>query len=61
MTGSGKRSSQPAKLLAERGYNTVNVAGGITEWYRNGHPVTYAARRRTSPGPAGGAHWRIGS
>jgi rhodanese-related sulfurtransferase len=43
LCGSGKRSSQPAKLLAERGYNTVNVAGGITEWYRNGHPVTYAA------------------
>ena len=40
--GSGKRSSQVARMLNERGYSTLNVAGGITEWYRSGHPVTYA-------------------
>jgi rhodanese-related sulfurtransferase len=41
LCGSGKRSSQAARILADRGYTTVNVAGGITEWYRAGHPVTY--------------------
>ncbi|VXC09869.1 rhodanese-like domain-containing protein [Arthrobacter sp. 8AJ] len=41
MCGSGKRSSQAARLLITHGYTTVNVAGGITEWYRAGHPVTY--------------------
>ncbi|HSO91779.1 MAG TPA: rhodanese-like domain-containing protein [Arthrobacter sp.] len=42
LCGSGKRSSQAAALLSGRGYDVVNVAGGITEWYRAGHPVTYA-------------------
>ena len=42
LCGSGKRSSQAARMLNERGYSTLNVAGGITEWYRSGHPVTYA-------------------
>ena len=42
LCGSGKRSGQAAALLAARGYDVVNVAGGITEWYRGGHPVTYA-------------------
>ena len=37
----------------ERGYTTVNVAGGITEWYRNGHPVTYAPPATEHPEPAG--------
>ena len=41
MCGSGKRSSQAARILTDRGYQAVNVAGGITEWYRAGHPVTY--------------------
>ncbi|HEX7202591.1 MAG TPA: rhodanese-like domain-containing protein [Arthrobacter sp.] len=41
LCGSGKRSSQAVRILADRGYQTVNVAGGITEWYRAGHPVTY--------------------
>ncbi|MFJ6001922.1 rhodanese-like domain-containing protein [Arthrobacter sp. NPDC092385] len=41
LCGSGKRSSQAARMLTSRGYDTVNVAGGITEWYRGGHPVTY--------------------
>ena len=59
MCGSGKRSSQAARILTDRGYQTVNVAGGITEWYRNGHPVTYQQapvnRSRQQPGhaPAG--------
>lgn len=42
LCGSGKRSGQAAVLLSARGYDVVNVAGGITEWYRGGHPVTYA-------------------
>ena len=41
MCGSGKRSSQAARILTDRGYTAVNVAGGITEWYRAGHPVSY--------------------
>ncbi|WP_431230705.1 rhodanese-like domain-containing protein [Paenarthrobacter nicotinovorans] len=41
LCGSRKRSSQAARILTDRGYTTVNVAGGITEWYRAGHPVTY--------------------
>ncbi|MFJ6359407.1 rhodanese-like domain-containing protein [Pseudarthrobacter oxydans] len=57
--GSGKRSSQAARILTDRGYTTVNVAGGITEWYRAGHPVTYQQppkdQTRQDPGrtPAG--------
>lgn len=43
LCGSGKRSSQAAAILTGHGYDTVNIAGGITEWYRNGHPVTHAA------------------
>jgi len=58
LCGSGKRSSQAVRILSERGYSTVNVAGGITEWYRGGHPVTFAppsespkaVRRRPVPG-----------
>jgi rhodanese-related sulfurtransferase len=42
LCGSGKRSSQATALLSARGYDAVNVAGGITEWYREGHPVSYA-------------------
>jgi rhodanese-related sulfurtransferase len=41
MCGSGKRSSQAARILTDRGYQAVNVAGAITEWYRAGLPVTY--------------------
>jgi rhodanese-related sulfurtransferase len=56
MCGSGKRSSQAARVLTDRGYLTVNVAGGITEWYRAGHPVTYqptlANPSRQQPGHA---------
>jgi rhodanese-related sulfurtransferase len=50
---SGKRSSQAARMLNERGYSTVNIAGGITEWYRNGHPVTSAPPATEHPEPAG--------
>ncbi|WP_143588020.1 rhodanese-like domain-containing protein [Tersicoccus phoenicis] len=59
MCGSGKRSSQAARILTDRGYQTVNVAGGITEWYRNGHPVTYQptpdnpSRQQPGHAPAG--------
>ena len=51
LCGSGKRSSQAAQILADHGYETVNVAGGITEWYRNGRPVTYAAAPADTPPP----------
>ncbi|AOT04382.1 rhodanese-like domain-containing protein [Arthrobacter sp. U41] len=55
LCGSGKRSAQAAVLLSARGYDVVNVAGGITEWYRNGHPVTYAPAPADTPGPG---RWR---
>ena len=55
LCGSGKRSSQAAALLSGRGYDVVNVAGGITEWYRGGHPVTYAPAPEGTPGPG---RWR---
>ena len=51
LCGSGKRSSQAARMLNDRGYTTVNVAGGITEWYRAGHPVTYAPASENPPKP----------
>ena len=41
MCASGGRSSRATAHLVEHGYDAVNVMGGITEWYRNGHPVTY--------------------
>jgi rhodanese-related sulfurtransferase len=41
MCGSGQRSSQAARTVTDLGCHAVNVAGGITEWYRAGHPVTY--------------------
>lgn len=59
LCGSGKRSSQAARILTGRGYQTVNVAGGITEWYRAGHPVTYQqtpespSRQQPGHAPAG--------
>ena len=43
MCASGGRSSRATAYLAEQGYDAVNVMGGITEWYRNGHPVDYQA------------------
>lgn len=56
LCGSGKRSSQAAALLSGRGYDVVNVAGGITEWYRGGHPVTYAPAPADAPRPG---RWRL--
>ena len=56
LCGSGKRSSQAAALLSGRGYDVVNVAGGITEWYRGGHPVTYAPAPGGTPRPG---RWRL--
>jgi rhodanese-related sulfurtransferase len=50
MCGSGKRSSQAARFLTDRGYTAVNVAGGITEWYRAGHPVSYQQAHEDPPG-----------
>lgn len=52
MCGSGKRSSQAARLLTDRGHTAVNVAGGITEWYRAGHPVIYNHTPTDPPPPA---------
>ena len=43
MCASGGRSSRAAAHLTAEGYDAVNVMGGITEWYRSGHPVTYRA------------------
>ncbi|ABK05213.1 Rhodanese domain protein [Arthrobacter sp. FB24] len=42
LCGSGKRSSKATALLTAQGHDAVNIAGGITEWYREGHPVSYA-------------------
>ena len=56
LCGSGKRSSQAAAFLSGRGYDVVNVAGGITEWYRAGHPVTYAPDQGDAPRPG---RWRL--
>lgn len=56
LCGSGKRSSQAAALLAARGYDVVNVAGGITEWYRAGYPVTYTPDQGDAPRPG---FWRL--
>ena len=43
MCAGGGRSSRATEDLTGRGYDAVNVMGGITEWYRSGHPVTYSA------------------
>lgn len=41
MCASGGRSSRATAHLSAEGYDAVNVMGGITEWYRNGHPVNF--------------------
>lgn len=43
MCASGGRSSRATAVLSDGGYDAVNVMGGITEWYRNGHPVSFQA------------------
>ena len=52
LCGSGKRSSQAERILTDHGYTAVNVAGGITEWYRAGHPVTYNQTPADQPAPS---------
>lgn len=63
MCGSGKRSTQAVSLLTEHGFDAVNVTGGITEWYRNGHPVTYATATEDVTGdrPKRPASWSLGA
>ncbi|GLI28184.1 hypothetical protein ARHIZOSPH14_24260 [Agromyces rhizosphaerae] len=39
MCASGGRSSRVTEYLEQQGYDVINVAGGITEWYRDGLPV----------------------
>lgn len=41
MCASGGRSARAVAFLEEHGFDAVNVSGGITEWYRNGHAVDY--------------------
>ncbi|KIS25752.1 sulfurtransferase [Arthrobacter sp. SPG23] len=55
LCGSGKRSSQATALLTAQGHDAINIAGGITEWYREGHPVSYAPPAPDEP-PSG--RWR---
>lgn len=39
MCAAGGRSAQVAMHLNQRGYDAVNVAGGIQAWHGAGHPV----------------------
>lgn len=39
---SGKRSTRAAGMLAEQGYQVVNLVGGIIAWKADGKPVTTA-------------------
>ncbi|WP_334173759.1 rhodanese-like domain-containing protein [Sinomonas sp.] len=41
MCASGGRSAKATAFLAGQGFDAVNVLGGITEWYRSGHPVDF--------------------
>ncbi len=36
---SGSRSSAAARMLAEAGFNVLNLAGGMLGWQRAGYPV----------------------
>lgn len=38
-TAGGKRSQDAAKILKNKGYNVVNLEGGLIEWAKNGHKV----------------------
>ncbi len=40
---SGNRSKSMASLLAQQGFDTVNVAGGTSAWIQSGRPVTTGA------------------
>lgn len=35
---SGKRSRQAATMIAEMGYNVINLDGGLMQWRRDGFP-----------------------
>lgn len=37
---SGQRSLLAARILADKGYKVVNLAGGIMEWTASGKPTT---------------------
>lgn len=37
---SGKRSADAAAQLAQRGFNVINLDGGIIEWQKRGKPTT---------------------
>ncbi|MHA7155358.1 rhodanese-like domain-containing protein [Arthrobacter sp. TMN-50] len=61
--GSGKRSTQVVSLLTEDGFDVANVAGGITERYRDGYPVTYATATKSVPAdrPKRPSSWSLGA
>ena len=40
MCHSGGRSARVVTALEQRGYDAVNVVGGITQWQEEGLPVT---------------------
>jgi rhodanese-related sulfurtransferase len=40
---SGNRSKSMASLLAQQGFDAVNVAGGTSAWMQSGRPVTTGA------------------
>lgn len=44
MCAVGGRSSQVTNYLDQRGYDVVNVEGGIRAWEQGGHPVEGAGR-----------------
>lgn len=46
MCASGGRSSRAVTFLEEQGFDAINISGGITEWYRNGHVVEYGQSNR---------------
>lgn len=43
MCAAGGRSAQVAMHLNQRGYDAVNVAGGIQAWHEAGHPIRVGA------------------
>ncbi len=54
--GSGKRSERAVGILRQRGVDAVSVNGGITEWYRGGYPVSYAAPDSPAQNAGSNAH-----
>lgn len=39
---SGNRSQQGRDILLDAGFNAVSMAGGLKQWYADGHPVVGA-------------------